>query len=106
MCTKKDDDKPEAKFKLFSVYTSRFISVNEYVEFLNQSTATQPYTLTWQFEGGTPATSTEEHPVIQYKTVGEWNVKLIVADPNGMDFVEEIDYVVVSNTTDIIANFP
>ncbi|MFH1295710.1 MAG: PKD domain-containing protein [Bacteroidota bacterium] len=105
-CTKEDDNKPVAKFKLFSVYSTRFIKVGDYLEFLNQSEATSPYTLTWQFEGGTPSTSTEEHPVIKYLTPGKWDVKLIVADPNGMDWVEEKDYVVVSNTKDIIANLP
>ena len=105
-CTKEENNKPVAKFKLFSTSTSRFITVGEYVQFINQSEATQPYTLTWQFEEGTPATSTEEIPVIKYNKVGEWNVKLIVADPYGMDYVEEIDYVVVTNTKDIIANLP
>jgi PKD repeat protein len=34
----------------------------------------------WTFEGGTPATSTEENPVISYATAGEYDVTLEVSD--------------------------
>lgn len=34
----------------------------------------------WTFEGGTPATSTEENPIVSYATTGEYNVELEVSD--------------------------
>ncbi len=34
----------------------------------------------WTFEGGTPATSTEENPVVSYATAGHYKVELEVSD--------------------------
>src|SRR5690606_34431025 len=36
----------------------------------------------WYFEGGTPQTSMEEHPVILYGTAGVFDVQLVAADGN------------------------
>lgn len=37
----------------------------------------------WTFEGGTPATSTEENPIVQYQTPGTYDVTLVVTDNIG-----------------------
>lgn len=43
-------------------------------------------TWSWEFEGGTPATSTEQNPVVTYATPGDYNVKLTVSDgPNSVE---------------------
>ncbi|MCX6268509.1 MAG: T9SS type A sorting domain-containing protein [Bacteroidetes bacterium] len=34
----------------------------------------------WEFQGGTPATSTEANPVVRYDTAGKFDVKLTVSD--------------------------
>ena len=36
----------------------------------------------WIFEGGTPATSTEQNPVVTYNNVGSYSVTLTVSDGN------------------------
>jgi len=50
----------------------------------------------WQFEGGAPATSTEENPVVTYNTDGYYDVTLIVGDGTGYyDTLTNVDYIEV-----------
>ncbi len=39
---------------------------------------------TWTFEGGTPASSTEENPVVTYENVGSFDVSLTVTNAEGL----------------------
>jgi len=39
-----------------------------------------PLTWYWEFEGGTPATSTLKSPVVTYKNAGSYSVKLTISD--------------------------
>ena len=41
--------------------------------------------ITWTFEGGDPATSTETNPVVTYPTAGVYSAKLRVGNENGLD---------------------
>ena len=50
---------------------------------------------TWTFEGGTPATSTEEAPVITYNTPGVYKVTLEVTDGTNTESLTREDVVVV-----------
>ncbi len=34
----------------------------------------------WEFEGGAPATSTNENPIVRYSNIGEFDVKLVVTN--------------------------
>jgi len=47
----------------------------------------------WTFEGGTPATSTEEAPVVTYNTAGEYDVTLYVSDGYTNDEITKTAYV-------------
>jgi len=51
----------------------------------------------WYFEGGTPETSTEEHPTVVYEKAGCFDVKLTVTNANGNDMVLKEDYITVDN---------
>ncbi|MEQ8702670.1 MAG: PKD domain-containing protein [Phaeodactylibacter sp.] len=42
----------------------------------------------WQFSGGTPATSTDENPVVAYEEAGVYSVTLIAANASGTDTIE------------------
>jgi PKD repeat protein len=44
-----------------------------------------PASWSWTFEGGTPATSTEQHPKVTYLTVGNYNVRLVATNARGGD---------------------
>lgn len=52
------------------------------VHFLDTSTG-NPTQWLWTFEGGTPATSTEQHPVVSYNTAGSYTVSLTCSTDNG-----------------------
>lgn len=48
----------------------------------------------WLFEGGTPATSTDPSPTVEYTTAGDYDVRLIVTNSSGLtDTLESVDYV-------------
>ncbi|MCF0207596.1 MAG: PKD domain-containing protein, partial [Bacteroidales bacterium] len=85
------------------------IPANSTVQFTSIS-QNGPFTsYLWEFEGGMPATSTEERPTpITYPHVGQYNVKLTVTDANGVSDVEErLLYinVVPEATISPVANF-
>jgi PKD repeat protein len=49
----------------------------------------------WQFEGGTPSTSTEKNPVITFNKKGRYTVKLSVANTNGTNALTRPQYIQV-----------
>ncbi len=57
----------------------------------------------WEFEGGTPAISTNQNPVVQYDQPGHYNVKLTVSNgiENSTIFLENYIRVLKRNTEDI-----
>ncbi|HRC67460.1 MAG TPA: PKD domain-containing protein, partial [Bacteroidales bacterium] len=57
-----------------------------------------PSSWQWTFEGGQPATSTIQNPVITYNNPGSFKVKLIVSNSLGIDSIEFQNYITVSNT--------
>ncbi|MDA9182724.1 PKD domain-containing protein, partial [Saprospiraceae bacterium] len=64
------------------------------LEFIDEST-NNPTEWSWTFEGGNPATSTEQNPTVTYSTPGTFDVSLTVTDAVGMDTNNADDYVVV-----------
>jgi len=55
-----------------------------------------PTSWSWTFEGGTPATSTAQNPVVQYNTVGTFNVTLVATNAQGSDTETKVDFIAVS----------
>ncbi len=51
----------------------------------------------WEFQGGTPDTSTVVNPSVTYANPGFYSVKLIASDSNGADTLLRTDYITVSN---------
>lgn len=58
---------------------------------LNDATSWQ-----WAFEGGNPATSTDENPTVIYNSVGNYDVTLIASNGTSTDTVTFADYITVS----------
>ncbi|MCB0805104.1 MAG: T9SS type A sorting domain-containing protein [Bacteroidales bacterium] len=71
------------------------ISPGETVGFQDLSLGT-PISWMWEFEGGTPSTSTEQNPVVSYEQTGNFDVKLIVNDGSMSDSITKPDYIHVS----------
>lgn len=70
------------------------ICVGQTVIFTDTSTNI-PSAWTWTFEGGTPATSTDQNPVITYNTPGVYDVTLMAANYNGTNTVVATDQIIV-----------
>jgi PKD repeat protein len=51
----------------------------------------------WEFEGGTPQTSTEQNPTVLYTTEGVYEVSLTVSNPEGSDTETKSAFIVVTD---------
>lgn len=59
----------------------------------------------WSFPGGNPATSTAQNPVVNYSSLGNYDVSLTLTNQYGIDTETQTGYVEIStNGTDIIFN--
>ena len=77
------------------------VCVNDEVNFEDLSEGV-PLTWEWTFEGGNPATSTEQNPIVAYDTDGDFDVTLTVHDGVFWETMVMEDYISVSlypNTT-------
>jgi PKD repeat protein len=54
-----------------------------------------PTSWSWTFEGGTPAASTDQNPVVTYNTIGTYTVTLTAANAEGSDTETKVDYISV-----------
>ncbi len=80
---------PDAEF----VSNKTIIPIGETVDFTDETTGI-PNTWEWTFNGGTPASSTEENPQgIQYGSEGEFDVQLIVSNALGTDTITKTAYI-------------
>lgn len=66
------------------IYDAANITEGQSVAFTNQST-NNPTSWEWTFEGGTPATSSDENPVVTYNQAGTYDVTLTVENSAGSD---------------------
>ncbi len=62
------------------------------VMFSDSSTG-QPTSWLWEFEGGTPASSTDQNPVIIYENEGTFDVSLSVTNATGNQTTIKTDYI-------------
>ncbi len=62
--------------------TNTTLCAGSSVTFTNTSTG-NPTSYSWTFQGGTPATSTAQNPVVTYNSAGTFNVSLTVSNSNG-----------------------
>lgn len=63
------------------------------VEFLDQSLNATSWL--WTFEGGDPATSTEQFPTVVYNESGDFDVTLEVTNPAGSNTMSKPDFITV-----------
>jgi PKD repeat protein len=71
------------------------ISRGETVIF-NDASQNNPTEWNWTFEGGSPKTSTEKNPSVQYNTPGVYDVILTVSNADGSDQMVKKSYISVS----------
>ncbi len=78
--------------------------LNGDVQFTDQTTG-NPTSWSWTFEGGTPATSTDQNPVVTYQNPGEWDVALEVSDGSTTSSLSKTNYIKVQNEA-VIPDIP
>ena len=72
------------------------IAPGDKVHFTDLSSG-NPYAWSWQFDGGSPTSSTLQNPIVRYSTVGIYPVKLVVYNLGGADSLIRNDYITVTN---------
>jgi len=75
------------------------ITAGESVQFTDNST-NYPTTWSWTFDGGDPASSTAQNPVVTYNTPGTYDVSLYVTNNAGNDTETKVGYITVNPVTD------
>ncbi len=63
-----------------------------------------PTSWSWTFEGGTPATSTEQNPTVTYSEPGDYTVTLTVTNAYGTDTETKTEYISVFYPEIIMSN--
>jgi PKD repeat protein len=98
-----------------NVVEADFVGVPTYlvagntVQFTNTSTGA-PTSFAWSFQSGTPATSTQQNPLITYNTPGTFNVTLTASKTGQTDTETKTGYINVVDPSqaphaDFIANY-
>lgn len=73
------------------------------IQFFGSSTAGIANSYSWTFQGGTPATSTAQNPVVSYPAAGNYDVSLITTNSFGADTLVLNGYASIgSNATEVI----
>ncbi len=72
------------------------ICVNNDVNFINTS-LNEANAWTWYFQGGTPSTSNIENPVVNYSSLGMFDVSLVVTNGTTTDSIVMSNFVSVTN---------
>lgn len=73
------------------------ICENENVSFTNLSNGGEVTSYEWTFEGGNPATSSDENPVVSYAIPGEYDVTLIITGTDAQSTKTKENYITVHN---------
>lgn len=80
------------------IASSTTIGTGESLTFTDQS-GNGPTSWNWTFVGGTPASSTDQNPLVTYNTDGTYDVTLTVTNAQGSDTKTITDYITVSTAT-------
>jgi len=72
------------------------LCLNDNVQFSDQTSET-PNSWSWTFEGGIPAVSTEQNPLVIYNTPGKYSVTLEASNIYGTATLERTEYVEVKD---------
>lgn len=84
-------DKPVANF-----YSEPQQTLPGYSVYFTSSSSNNPTSFRWEFPGGTPSSSTYSNPSVVYNSLGDYDVKLVVANIGGADSIVKTAYINVS----------
>lgn len=92
------DLKPIADFWSNKVITCEGGTINFSDGSFNGNISAATHTFNWEFEGGTPATSTDKNPTVTYNTAGTYKVKFTVSNSAGSSTKERVEFIKVMST--------
>jgi PKD repeat protein len=78
------------------------VCANSAVSFTDQSANAASWS--WTFPGGTPASSTQQNPVVTYATPGVYNVTLSVTNALGNNLAQKSNYITVYAQPAVVIN--
>lgn len=76
-----------------------YVCSGQSIAFKDFSWQGDPTSWNWSFPGGTPSSSTDQNPVIQYNTPGIYDVALTVSNSAGSNTLTRTGLVIVSSAT-------
>ena len=80
------------------------IAAGGQVQFLGSFSGFKPTQWRWEFEGGTPATSTAQNPTVRYSRPGRYSVTLTTSNGSSSHTLTKEDYIYV--TSDNVKVYP
>lgn len=86
---------PCAPIADFTPVETQYVCAGSSLTFTDVSYNGQATSYSWNFQGGTPSTSTDSTPTIQYNTPGTYSVSLTASNAQGSDNMTRTNYVVV-----------
>ncbi|MBC5775692.1 T9SS type A sorting domain-containing protein [Pontibacter sp. KCTC 32443] len=90
----------------FETATDTLIQAGETVAFKDKSVGVKPTSWLWEFEGGTPALSTERNPIVTYKAPGKYKVKLTIANSEMSSTETKSQFVEVTSNELVVYPIP
>lgn len=101
-----NNPQPCAPIADFTPVNDLYVCEGGSLTFTDVSYNGQPTSYNWSFPGGTPSTSSDSVPTIQYNTAGTYSVSLTVANAQGSDNFSRTNYVhVLPAAAQYAANF-
>jgi PKD repeat protein len=85
----------------FSADVTELCTPDNTVNFHDQSSG-NPTSWNWTFEGGNPASSTEEHPTVVYDSPGVYSVTLEVSNGDEINELVMEDYITINEGVDVV----
>jgi PKD repeat protein len=81
------------------ISNSHMVCAGGNIQFTDYSYSGQAQNWSWTFDGGTPATSTVQNPLVTYATPGIYSVTLKAINANGSDSIMKQDFITVKPST-------
>jgi len=82
---------PKANF----IANKQVICVNQPVSYTDMSSISTPTAWSWNFQGGTPSTSSVQNPTVSYSSAGTYSVQLTASNGNGNTAEVKVNYITV-----------
>jgi PKD repeat protein len=88
-----NNPQPCAPIADFTPVNELYVCEGGSLTFTDVSYNGQPTSYSWSFPGGTPSSSSDSVPVIQYNTAGTYSVSLTVSNAQGSDNFSRTNYI-------------